>query len=241
MPRSIAITLTLCLATATAQAALLGRMAATLGGTDYRAYYDDVQDITWMADANLAATSVFGVAGIVPDGRMTWDKAQEWIGAMNATSYLGASNWRLPTVTDTGAPGCEDGGWYSGTDCGYNVDASTGEMAHLYYSTLGNVGYFDTNGTPIGCANAPNYCLTNPGPFSNFQIVYWMDTNYAPIPGHSWRFDFTHGYQGFANYGAWIHAWAVSPGDVTTVPIPPAVWLFGSALGLMGWMRRKLS
>lgn len=24
-----------------------------------------------------------------------------------------------------------------------------------------------------------------------------------------------------------------------TVPIPPAVWLFGSALGLMGWMRRK--
>lgn len=24
-----------------------------------------------------------------------------------------------------------------------------------------------------------------------------------------------------------------------TVPVPPAVWLFGSALGLMGWMRRK--
>ena len=25
------------------------------------------------------------------------------------------------------------------------------------------------------------------------------------------------------------------------VPMPPAVWLFGSALGLMGWMRRKIS
>ncbi len=25
------------------------------------------------------------------------------------------------------------------------------------------------------------------------------------------------------------------------VPIPPAVWLFGSALGVMGWMRRKLT
>ncbi len=23
------------------------------------------------------------------------------------------------------------------------------------------------------------------------------------------------------------------------VPIPAAVWLFGSALGVMGWMRRK--
>ncbi len=25
------------------------------------------------------------------------------------------------------------------------------------------------------------------------------------------------------------------------VPIPPAVYLFGSALGVMGWMRRKVS
>lgn len=27
--------------------------------------------------------------------------------------------------------------------------------------------------------------------------------------------------------------------EVTTVPVPAAVWLFGSALGMLGWMRRK--
>ena len=26
---------------------------------------------------------------------------------------------------------------------------------------------------------------------------------------------------------------------VTTIPVPPAVWLFGSALGLLGWVRRR--
>ena len=28
---------------------------------------------------------------------------------------------------------------------------------------------------------------------------------------------------------------------VSTIPIPAAVWLFGSGLGLLGWMRRKVS
>ena len=28
-------------------------------------------------------------------------------------------------------------------------------------------------------------------------------------------------------------------GTITTVPLPAAVWLFGSALGLLGWMRRS--
>ena len=43
-----------------ANAALFSR----LGG---QAVYNDVLDITWLADANLAASSTFGVVGIEPD------------------------------------------------------------------------------------------------------------------------------------------------------------------------------
>jgi len=29
--------------------------------------------------------------------------------------------------------------------------------------------------------------------------------------------------------------------DIVVTPVPPAVWLFGSTLGVLGWMRRKIS
>ena len=219
-----------------ANAALYSR----LGG---QAYYDDALDITWLADANLADTSNFGVSGIAFNGAMTWDTANDWIAALNTAAYLGASDWRLPFMADTGAPGCDLG--FTGTDCGYNVQTKSGptvysEMAHLFDVTLGNSSLYDTSGTLIGCAGFPNFCLGNAGPFSNLQAnYYWTGTQYAPDTANAWYFNFGASSQYPEIKSSELYAWAVSPGDIAPVPVPGAVWLFGGALALLGAVRRR--
>lgn len=139
-----------------AHAGLVGRMSG-------QAYYDDVFDLTWLADANYAQTSSYDA-----DGLMTWPVAQDWIASLNTASHLGVNGWRLPAIVDTGDAGCNFG--YMGTDCGYNVELATSEMAHLFYSTLGNTAYYNASGVATGCSGGPpNYCLSHEGPFSNLQ------------------------------------------------------------------------
>lgn len=70
-----------------------------------KAVYDTNQNITWIADANLAASNTFGLevgvdlgslsgintsggSYIYSDGRMNWGGAMTWISAMNANNYL---------------------------------------------------------------------------------------------------------------------------------------------------------
>ena len=45
----------------------------------------------------------------------------------------------------TGTSGCNFA--YTGTDCGYNVNTSTGEMAHMFYTTLGDKAFCTTSGS----------------------------------------------------------------------------------------------
>ena len=109
-------------------------------------------------------------------------------------------------------------------------------MASLWYDTLGNTAHYDTSGNPTGCAGSPDYCLTNTGPFSNLQsYAYWSGVEYAPYTIYAWNFYTYNGYQtnDVKYYG--LYGWAVRSGDVSAVPVPAAVWLFGSGLiGLLG-------
>lgn len=106
------------------------------------------------------------------------------------------------------------------------------ELAHLYYVTLGNLGFCDTSGS---CPQSGWSVLNNPGPFRKVRpFPYWSGTSYAPDVGLAWSFDFFGGLQGESHKGAHSSVWAVRPGDISPVPIPAAGWLFVSALGLMG-------
>ena len=49
----------------------------------YEGVYDDVLDITWLADANYAKTSGFDF-----DGNVTWQQAKDWA---NDLTYSGFS------------------------------------------------------------------------------------------------------------------------------------------------------
>jgi hypothetical protein len=73
----------------------------------------------------------------------------------------------------------------------------------------------------------------SPGPFSNLDgTAYWSSTGSA---SRAWTLNFVSGSQGGDIGGAT----AVSALTTSAVPVPAAVWLFGSALGLLGWIRRR--
>ena len=176
-----------------ADAALVGRLAATPGGTDYQAYYDTDADLTWLADASLGIGTSMG-----------FDTANAWAASFDVA---GVTGWRLPDADPA---------------CGNAYNCTDSEMGNLFYNVLGN-----TSGS-----------LTNTGPFSNVRTGFYWSSMWSESGG--WAFDFGDGHQAQLPFNYSIYAWAVQSGDVSTVPVPAAVWLFGSGLlGLVGLARRK--
>ena len=197
---------------------------STLQGRDldgnastFEAYDDTTLDITWLADANFAMTS-----GADADGRMTWAEANAWADSLTLGGY---TDWRLPTNTPINGTSyqtnfttnatsdwgfADSAGWVDGT--GNPVS----EMGHMFYVTLGNLGFCPPDGgdgNSATCDNAGStaWGLTNTGPFSNVQAsLYWSGS----VLGSSsaWRFLFNSGGQNGNGEVSNLFAWAVRSG-----------------------------
>lgn len=174
--------------------------------------YDDELNITWLADANLAASNTFGVPGIGAGGALNWDTAQSWIAAMNTAGYLGYSDWRLPATLVPDSSCTDDiAGTIPSTDpTGLNCTGS--EMGQLFYIELGG-----TAGDYIMTSGDPDLAL-----FSNIQEgLYWSDTEFAPNPlAGAWHFHYDSSFQNTFNKLATLFAWPVHDGDIGLASIP---------------------
>jgi hypothetical protein len=212
--------LSLCVTTQAAPITGQGTWETTLlardldGDTITDAFYDTALNITWLRNANV-------------NGAMNWSTANNWA---NNFSFGGYDDWRLPIMVDTGIGGC---GYTDATDCGYNVQTTTSEMAHLYYTTLGNKEYC-SSGDRACIVEQPGWGLTNTGNFENIQSYsYWFGLEYAPPTG-AWFFNTYLGYQSIIVQDVQYFALAVRSGDVTELTAPEPTTLLLTALGLVG-------
>ena len=211
------------------------------------AYYDTALNITWLQNTNAGAGSSYDNGKYDHDGRMTWGNATAWAASL---TYAGGG-WRLPTMIDTGVPGCYAPGEFNmlgGTSCGQNVittpatPTNYSELGHMFAITLGNRPAWSTSG-----GMNPHPWLANIGPFSAISEAYdavnygdpddcedvrdcrddayWFNLTDASSPNgrDAWKFLFGEGEQIGDHKSSEFFAWAVHDGDVGT-PLNAGFW-----------------
>ena len=193
------------------------RLQANPGGATV---YDPLAEVTWLADANLAARATFAIAEINRDGALDHETAIRWVAALNQADgghgYLGQTNWDLPE-TGPPDPSCS----MKGTT-GYGCTGSA--MGSLFYRQLG----FRQGESVIPPSEA------RAGPFYNVQpYLYWACSGQSasspclasgPGDGFEWNFSFGNGFQGTNLIGNALYVVVYFPESsaVQRAPNPPS-------------------
>jgi hypothetical protein len=124
------------------------------------------------------------------------------------------STWR---ITDNG------GFDFSGSDSVIGTDWQVTMVADAYPTLQDTVGHtLGPHGEPFNASSLD---------YGELPVGFFMKESFVYHDSHKDTYTLTSDYvdAGFSISFAGIH----------TVPIPAAVWLFGSGLGLLGWFRRR--
>jgi hypothetical protein len=187
--------------------------------------YDDVLDITWLADAKLSVSYPFGLSqqfdynGPSYATGTTWNGANDYINNMNnaGLGFFGLDSWRLPTS------GCRDR-----NDCG---DVPTDTVDELGYHHHQNFNA-NQNSFMIDGENTNNLLH-----FNNIEAWYWTGQELGYVSAVL----INNGRQATALKSHRAHIWPVHDGDIgaSPVPLPQGIYLFLSGLVGLGLMRGR--
>jgi hypothetical protein len=169
--------------------------------TDTPNYYDTPFES--YSGSHTLTTDDFGIGG-----QVSWFGAKAFVNYLNIIKYAGSSQWDLPS---------------GGANPQRGYDQTGGQLGQLWYTEQGGKAGYNIQVYPPFIFNYV---------FDTFN-TYWLSTEYAPVPDEAWYFYTRGGEQDIDAkiVQEFLFAWAVSPGLVSVVPEPGAVWQFG--IGLM--------
>jgi len=155
--------------------------------------YDDVLDITWLANANSAG------------GQLSWNAAEDFVTNLNSTSHLGVTAWRQPTASTCVGTSCGNAASDTDDELGYqffqnfgatagsNITSGTNSTNLALFSNIQNAFYW--TGFDSGSSTLAYYFYTVSGVQSNIQkaseFSVWAVTDgmagtAVPVPAAAW-------------------------------------------------------